>query len=228
MNVAAPLVRLVDNDPRVLRALVRLLESEGLRTQASLSADEFLAQFDPSVPGCAILDLSMPDQDGLSLQAAMQRDVQDVQDVPVIFLSGCADVPSSVRAMKEGALDFLTKPVEVDTLLEAVHRGIEENRQRRARTEEQRVLHAALDKLTPREREILPYLVSGKLNKQIAYDLGVVEKTVKVHRTHVMEKLGVERPADLVRLADRLGITPAARARRPLGQGPIEGRPPQD
>lgn len=208
-----PLVRLVDDDSHVLRAHERLLQAEGLRTQTSLSVCEFLAQFDASTPGCVVLDLSMPDQDGLELQAIMQR---EMQEFPVIFVSGCADVPSSVRAMKEGALDFLVKPVEADRLLEAVRRGIDENHRRRARTEEQRVLHAALDKLTPREREILPYLVSGKLNKQIAFDLGVVEKTVKVHRTHVMEKLGIKRPAELVRLVDRLGIAPVPRV-SPVG-----------
>jgi len=202
-----PLVRLVDNDPQVLKAVSRLLASAGLRTEANASTQEFLAHYDADVPGCLVLDLAMPGGSGLDLQRALLD--SDV-DLPIVFLSGRGDVPASVRAMKDGALDFLTKPVDADVLLSTVRRGIELDREHRAHAEEERALMARLATLTPREREVLPYLVSGKLNKQIAADLGVVEKTIKVHRARVMEKLGVRTLADLVRLASRLHVGPTA------------------
>jgi FixJ family two-component response regulator len=200
-----PLVHLVDNDPHVLKAVARLLESAGIRTQANHSASEFLTNYDPSVPGCLVLDLAMPGENGLDLQRVLLR---NEVPVPIVFLSGCADVPASVRAMKEGAIDFLTKPVDGDELIAAVQRAIALDGGQRQREEEDHALHERLEALTPREREILPFLVSGKLNKQIAGDLGVVEKTVKVHRAHVMHKLGVRSLADLVRFTARLEITP--------------------
>ena len=202
-----PVVRLVDNDPQVLKAVGRLLGAAGLRTEASTSPQEFLSHYDASVPGCLVLDLAMPGGSGLDLQRSL---IDSHVDLPVVFLSGCADVPASVRAMKDGAFDFLTKPVDADVLLQAVDRAIELDRSRRASAEQEHALQARLAKLTPREREVLPYLVSGKLNKQIAADLGVVEKTIKVHRARVMEKLGVHCLADLVRLASRLHVGPTA------------------
>ena len=214
---AAPLVHLVDNDPRVLKAVARLLASEGIRTAASTSAREFLSRYDASVPGCVVLDLAMPGESGLDLQEELQR---NHVPVPVVFLSGRGNVPASVRAMKGGALDFLTKPVDGDALVDAVRRGIALDEVQRTRADEEHALRTALDTLTPREREILPYLVSGKLNKQIAADLGVVEKTVKVHRMHVMHKLGVQRLADLVRFAERLHIEPVAAATAASRVGP--------
>ncbi len=205
LSAAAPLVHLVDNDPRVLKSVARLLASAGIDTRSSTSSDEFLACYDANIPGCVVLDLAMPGRTGLDLQRSLQdRHV----DVPIVFLSGCADVPTTVRAMKAGALDFLVKPIDGETLLAAVRNGIERDRRRRERHDEGRELQVRLDSLTPRERELLPHLISGKLNKQIAADLGVVEKTVKVHRAHVMQKLGVRRLADLVRLAARLSIEP--------------------
>jgi FixJ family two-component response regulator len=214
---AAPLVHLVDNDPRVLKAVARLLASEGIRTAASTSAREFLSRYDASVPGCVVLDLAMPGESGLDLQEELQR---NHVPVPVVFLSGHGNVPASVRAMKGGALDFLTKPVDGDALVDAVRRGIALDQAQRTHACEEHALRATLDTLTPREREILPYLVSGKLNKQIAADLGVVEKTVKVHRMHVMHKLGVQRLADLVRFAERLHIEPVAAATAASRVGP--------
>ena len=211
MTVIAPVVHLVDNDPQVLKAVARLLSAEGFRTQASQSTQEFLLHYDASIPGCVVLDLAMPGGSGLDLQQALH---DSHVDVPIVFLSGQADVPASVRAMKDGALDFLTKPVDAEELISAVRRGIERDERQRAIAEEDHALHLRLDKLTPREREILPWLVSGKLNKQIAGDLGVVEKTVKVHRSRVMEKLGVRNLADLVRLASRLHVDPPAGAPR--------------
>jgi FixJ family two-component response regulator len=207
VSAPAPLVHLVDNDPRVLKSVARLLASAGIDTRASTSTDEFLACYDATIPGCLVLDLSMPGHTGLDLQ----RSLHDRHlDVPIVFLSGCADVPSTVRAMKCGALDFLVKPVDAEALLAAVRAGIAIDRRDRERRDEDRVLRGRLAHLTPREHELLPHLISGKLNKQIAAELGVVEKTVKVHRAHVMQKLGVRRLADLVRLAARLSIEPTA------------------
>ena len=207
MNAIEPLVHLVDNDPQVLKAVARLLASAGYRTQTNLSAAEFLARYDRTAPGCLVLDVAMPEQTGLELQHMLH---EEGIDVPIVFLSGCADVPASVRAMKEGAIDFLTKPVDGDELIAAVQRAIalDGGQRQRKRSEEAHTLHERLDALTPREREILPFLVSGKLNQQIAGDLGVVEKTVKVHRAHVMQKLGVRSLADLVRFTARADIPP--------------------
>jgi FixJ family two-component response regulator len=205
MTAVAPLVHLVDNDPKLLRAVGRLLATAGIHTTESTSAAAFRAQYDASVPGCVVLDLSMPGESGLDLQETLER---DHVDVPVVFLSGCGDVPATVLAMKHGAVDFLTKPFDGDALIDAVKRCLDLDAERRAHAREEEALQATLATLTPREREILPYLVSGLLNKQIAAQLGVVEKTVKVHRMHVMEKLHVHRLADLVRLAERMHVLP--------------------
>ena len=196
-------VHLVDDDPHVLRSLGRLLSAQGICSAASQSAGEFLERYDPSVPGCLVVDMAMPDTTGLELQRQL---LSSEVGLPVVFLSGRANVPDSVRAMKDGAIDFLTKPVDADALLDAVRRGVETDLDARKRNAERSGLRALVDSLTPRERELLPYLVSGKLNKQIAAELGVVEKTIKVHRMHVMRKFGVRRLADLVRLAEKLHV----------------------
>jgi FixJ family two-component response regulator len=212
MTGPAPLVHLVDNDLRVLKALARLLDIEGLSTTSSTSAQEFLTQYDATVPGCVVLDMAMPGESGLDLQAILQR---NHMPVPLVFVSGRSNVPASVQAMKGGAIDFLTKPVDADALLASVRRAIAQDLAQRALADEDAAIRAALGTLTPRELEILPYLVSGRLNKQIGSDLGVVEKTVKVHRMHVMQKLGLHSLAELVRLAERQHIAPAVVARRP-------------
>jgi FixJ family two-component response regulator len=212
VNGAAPVVHLVDNDPRVLKALSRLLEIEGLFTTSSASAHEFLMQYDATVPGCVVLDMAMPGESGLELQAILRR---NHMPVPLVFLSGRSNVPTSVQAMKGGAVDFLTKPVDADALIASVRGAIDLDLAQRAHANEDAAVRAALGTLTPRELEILPYLVSGRLNKQIGSDLGVVEKTVKVHRMHVMQKLGLRSLAELVRLAERQHIAPAVVAPRP-------------
>jgi FixJ family two-component response regulator len=155
--------------------------------------------------------MEMPGQSGLDLQAELER---NQMMVPLVFLSGRSTVPASVQAMKGGAVDFLTKPVDADALLCSVRRAITQDLAQRARAETDKAVRAAFATLTPREVEILPYLVSGRLNKQIAADLGVVEKTVKVHRMHVMQKLGLHSLAELVRLVERMHIAPAAVGRR--------------
>ncbi|MFE0499366.1 response regulator transcription factor [Lysobacter soli] len=196
-------VHTVDDDSDVLVALGRILRSEGFEVAASRSTREFLDRYDPDVPGCVVLDLSMPEMDGLQTQALLEsRGIA----CPVIFLTGCGDVHSSVCAMKGGAIDFLTKPVEADALIDAVSRGLEHDRRARARAEEQCRVEMRFAVLTPREREVLVHVLAGRLNKQIAADLGIVEKTIKVHRSHVMHKLGVRSVAELVRLAERAHV----------------------
>ncbi len=197
-------VYVVDDDPGVLKALSRLLRASGYDVRPFASAQEFLAQHDPELPGCAVFDVSMPGLDGLALQEIF---TSSGDQRPIIFLTGNGDIPKSVRAMKAGALDFLTKPVDKKLLLDVISRAQEDDSQlRQARTEVQEI-QVKIARLTPREREVLSHVVAGRLNKQIAGDLGTVEKTIKVHRGRMMEKLGVRTVADLVRLSERAGIS---------------------
>jgi FixJ family two-component response regulator len=196
-------VFLVDDDKSVLKALSRLLRAKGYDTQPFASAQEFLDRDDLEVPSCAVFDVSMPGLDGLALQKAL---TDQGSQRPVIFLTGAGDISTGVRAMKAGAVDFLTKPIKESDLLSAIARAEEVdyvNRQARA---ERDVINARLATLTPREREVLSHVVAGRLNKQIAADLGTVEKTIKVHRGRMMAKLGVRTVVDLVRLAGKVGI----------------------
>jgi FixJ family two-component response regulator len=206
MSGYTPIVYAVDDDPAVLKATSRLLRSDGWTVVTFSSPREFLEQLRPETPGCAILDLSMPELSGLDLQRAMEA---RGCALPILFLTGKADVPSTVQAMKRGAADFLTKPVEADELLAAVRRAVETDAASRKEGAEIATIRARLDTLTPREHQVLERVVSGSLNKQIAADLGTVEKTVKVHRGRVMEKMQAASLADLVRLAQRVGIRPA-------------------
>lgn len=204
-------VFIVDDDPAVLRGLARLLAAAHYRTRTFASPEAFLSQHDPAEPGCAVFDVSMPDLDGLALQqllfdAGIGR--------PIIFVTGKGDVPTSVRAMKAGAVDFLTKPVSAAALLEAVERAGRLDAQARQSRDEAASIEARLATLTPREREVFTHVVAGRLNKQIAGDLGTVEKTIKVHRGRMMSKLGVRTVQDLVRLAERAGVQPHAAAGR--------------
>lgn len=196
------LVHIVDDDPDVLKALARLLASDGFEVAVSGSTREFLDCYDPATTGCIILDLSMPGMDGLELQAML---AQRGASHPVIFLTGCGDIASSVRAMKAGAIDFLTKPVDVDALLEAVRRGVRMDGDTRHRNHDREEARRLLDTLTPRERELVPRLMTGRLNKQIAADLGIAEKTIKVHRSRILHKLGIRSLVDLVRFMERAG-----------------------
>ncbi len=197
-------VYLVDDDPGVLKALSRLLSASGYDVRSFASAQEFLAQHDPELPGCAVFDVSMPALDGLALQEIFKA---SGDQRPIIFLTGNGDIPKSVRAMKAGALDFLTKPVDKQLFLDVIARAKEDDSKlRQARIEVQEI-QVKIARLTPREREVLSHVVAGRLNKQIAGDLGTVEKTIKVHRGRMMEKLGVRTVADLVRLAERAGIS---------------------
>jgi FixJ family two-component response regulator len=196
-------VFLVDDDADVLKALARLLRASGYDSREFASSRDFLREHDASMPGCAVFDVAMPDLDGLALQQALAA--KGIER-PVIFLTGRGDIPTTVRAMKAGAVDFLTKPVDADALLAAIDSARErESRGREARAEMDFFI-ARLATLTPREREVFGHVIAGRLNKQIAYDLGTVEKTIKVHRSRMMEKMGVRSLAELVRLAERAGI----------------------
>jgi FixJ family two-component response regulator len=202
-NAGAERVYLVDDDAAVLRSLTRLLRSAGYDAAAYGSAETFLRELAPDAEGCVVLDLSMPGLDGLALQRELSA---RGGALPVVFVSGRGDVPKSVHAMKEGAIDFLTKPVKSAALLAAVEKALGRARERREGRREGESLRGRIETLTPREREVMEGVAAGLLNKQIAGRLGIAEQTVKVHRARVMEKMGAESLADLVRLADRAGI----------------------
>jgi FixJ family two-component response regulator len=196
-------VFIVDDDAGVLKALSRLLRAKGYEVRSYASPQEFLAAHDAAMPGCAVLDVSMPGLDGLALQELLSA---TACHRPVIFITGKGDIPTSVRAMRAGAVDFLTKPVSDQDLLGAIARAAEQDTRMRQTHAELSAIEAKIAALTPREREVLAHVVAGRLNKQIAGDLGTVEKTIKVHRSRMMEKLGVRTVADLVRLAGKAGI----------------------
>jgi FixJ family two-component response regulator len=197
-----PTVFVVDDDEAVRKAVSRLLRSAGIAVAVFASPREFLAQYDPATPGCLVLDITMPEVDGLQLQATLG---EKGSILPIIFLTGHGDVSNSVQAMKRGAFDFLSKPVKDKDLLTAVRAAIERNAVARLDQAKLSEIRARLDTLTPREREVLEQVVSGKLNKQIAGDLGITEATVKMHRAHVMEKMKVQSVAELARLTERCG-----------------------
>lgn len=200
---------LVDDDGGVLKALVRLLQAAGFETRAYASPQLFLDSYDPTIPGCVILDLTMPGIDGLALQ---QRLAQKEQSPPIIFLTGTGDIACSVRAMRAGAVDFLTKPVDGKLLLAAIERARQKDIEMRNARTDRETFERRIARLTPREREVLDYVVLGRLNKQIAATLGTVEKTIKVHRGRMMAKLEVRSVAELVRLVERRGVTPRSQA----------------
>jgi FixJ family two-component response regulator len=199
-------VFLVDDDPGILKALARLLSANGYKTQSFTSSKQFLDTHDPSVPGCAIVDLAMPGLDGLAVQDALAK--QGGAERQVIFLSGRSDVPHTVRAMRAGAVDFLEKPVNARTLLSAVSRAAAQDIDARQASSERKVIMDRIDRLTPREIEVMRHVIAGRLNKQIAADLGTVEKTVKVHRSRMMAKMGVRTVAELVRLTEKIEFRP--------------------
>ena len=200
MTAVSPTVFVVDDYAPVRKSIARLLHAAGFAVAVFGSAEEFLAQYDPQIVGCLVLDLAMPSLNGLELQHIL---VKAGSLLPIIFLTGTADIPKSVRAMKHGASDFLTKPVHDEDLLAAVRVAIQKDRDRRREQTELSEIRTRLATLTPREREVLEYVVAGKLNKQIAGDLGTVEQTIKVHRARAMQKMRVQSVAELVRLIER-------------------------
>ena len=198
-------VFLVDDEPELRQALARLLKAEGFDVEGFGSAHEFLARVTEDTSGCLLLDLSMPGLDGLELQG---RVAATGAKLGIVFLTGRGDIPTSVRAVRAGALDFLTKPVRRDDLLQAVRAALAHADAQRDAADAGAALRRRYAQLTPREREVLVHVIAGRLNKVIAADLGTSEQTIKVHRSRVMEKLGVDSVADLVRAAQQLGVAP--------------------
>jgi FixJ family two-component response regulator len=206
MTETFPTVFVVDDDVAVRKSLERLLRSAGYRSESFDAADGFLDRWqrDP-VPGCLLLDVEMPGLDGLQLQQALHL---SGAAIPIIFVTGHGDIPKSVKAMKAGALDFLTKPVRDDDLFKAIQHAFAWDRRQRAERAERDAVAERFATLTPREREVLDLVVRGLLNKQIAYELGASEKTIKIHRGRMMHKMAVASVADLVRAAQKIDLLP--------------------
>jgi FixJ family two-component response regulator len=198
----SPVVYLVDDDPSFLRALSRRLQAADFRVETFSSAEEFLKRDRSEAAGCAVLDLQMPGLSGLDLQRSLAR---AEEPVPVIFLTGHGDIPSSVRAMKDGAVDFLTKPVRGDQLLDAVRQALARSAAARVTRRHKRDWDIRYERLTLREREVFSLVVRGHPNKQVAGLLGISERTVKAHRAQLMHKMGVQSPAELGRTVEWLG-----------------------
>jgi FixJ family two-component response regulator len=200
-----PTVFVVDHDTMALRSVERLLRSKGRVVRAFVSAASFFRAIDPSVPGCVLIDLALPDATGLEVQRQL---IAMGFDQPIVFLSSCGTVRSAVQAMKAGAEDVIEKPLDPVVLLSAVERAVERDRRQRARRLEGNTYAARLESLTPRERQVLGHVIAGRLNKQIAARLGTAEKTVKVHRARVRHKMSVRAVAELTRVADFIGVRP--------------------
>ena len=201
-----PTVFVIDDDPSVLKSLGRLLKSLGFETETFASAELFLARKHYDGVGCIVLDVRMPGLSGMDLQDELSR---ADYSMPIVFITGHGNIPMSVQAMKKGAVNFLAKPFDDEELLQAVREAIEKDRKAKAERAEVHDTLKRIEQLTPREQEVLRYVITGMLNKQIALKLDIAEKTVKVHRGRIMEKLRVDSVADLVRLAEKAGIRPA-------------------
>ena len=196
-----PIVFVIDDDRMIRDGLQSLIRSVGLRVETFASAQDFLGTKRPDTPACLVLDVRMPGLSGLDLQMKLR---DDGIPIPIIFITGHGDIPMSVRAMKEGAHEFLTKPVRGQDLLDAVQKALASDRELRQERREANEIHARFESLTPREKEVLELVVAGLLNKQIADQLGMSELTVKTHRAHVMEKTQAESLAHLVRMSEKL------------------------
>jgi FixJ family two-component response regulator len=198
-----PIVFVIDDDASMRQALARLFQSVQLRTEAFASPQEFLQGVRPNVPSCLVLDVRLPGLSGLDFQAELAK--ADVR-IPIVFITGHGDIPMTVRAMKAGAVDFLAKPFRDQELLDAVTAAIQRDQTRREHENAVADVRGHFSSLTPREREIMALVASGLMSKQIAAEVGLSEITVKVHRSHIMKKMGARSVADLVRMADSLGV----------------------
>jgi len=207
MSKPTPIVFVVDDDPSIRESLSLLLSSAGYSVNTFASAKEFLeSEHSTSGPACLVLDVKMPGLSGLDLQKElMSRNII----IPIIFITGHGDIPMSVQAMKKGAVDFLPKPFDDGDLLEAVEQALLRDSQTHADLDEKKHILQRMDSLTPREHEVLTYLITGMLNKQIAFELNISERTVKAHRKQVFDKMGVNSIAELVRLTEKVGVKPA-------------------
>jgi len=211
MTEQAPVVFVVDDDVSVREALKNLLRSVGFKVETFASAQEFLSSKRPDAPGCLVLDIRLPGGSGLDLQ---RRLIGAKIQIPIIFISAHADVPMSVRAMKAGAVEFLTKPFRDQEILDAVHQAIERDRAERDRARETEAARKRYNSLTSREQEVLALVVQGFANKQIGDELNISEPTVKMHRGRLMDKMGADSLPDLVRIAEKLGIPSQVRPRQ--------------
>ena len=209
MTTEKPIVLIVDDDPSVREALSELLESHGVRVASYASAGDYARAGRPEAPACLLLDIELPDINGLELQAQLAG----TNHPPIVFITGHGDIPSSVRAIKHGAVDFLTKPFSEEALMAALDAAFAQDRHLRAERADLERLTARHATLTPREREVLPLIVSGLLNKQAAAALELSEVTFQLHRRNVLRKMGAASLADLVRIAERLSI-PVTHSRR--------------
>jgi len=207
MSADRAVVFVVDDDPSMRRSLETLLRSVGHEVRVFSSAQEFMQAERPDAPGCLVLDVRLPGMSGLTFQQELAK---AGVSLPVIFVTGHGDVPMTVRAMKAGAVEFLTKPFDDQVLLDAVHSAIERDRARRRDAASLAALRARYDELTEREKQVMKHVVAGRVNKQIAAELGLSVVTVKVHRGQVMRKMLAKSVAELVRMADRLGASGAA------------------
>lgn len=203
-SASQPIVHLVDDDNSFRRAIARLLKAAQFAVEEYASAGEFILALPITSPGCLLLDMRMPGPSGLDLQNALAR---HANRLPIIFLTGHGDIPTSVRAIKAGAVDFLTKPVQREVLLAAIRNALQSDATARTAHEQDRALTARYEKLTLREREVFALVVSGRLNKETAAELGMAERTVKLHRAHIMEKMGATSLAQLVHYSNQLRIT---------------------
>ena len=199
-------VMVVDDDPMIRRSIARLMRSAGIAVRTFASPVHFLREELPAGPACVLLDMCMEGMTGLEVQEALRR---NERHVPIVFLSAHGTIPTAARSFKHGAEDFLEKPVRPDELLEVIHRAIEHDRAQSSDRAAREQAQQHYDGLTPREQEVLRLVVSGLLNKQAAAELGISEKTIKVHRARIMEKMGVESFAALVLMAERIGVVPA-------------------
>jgi FixJ family two-component response regulator len=203
MEASLATIFIVDDDADICRAMSRLLQAGGYATRTFSSTTQFLAQYDPDPPGCILLDLTMPEHDGLEVQAML---ASAGSRRPIIFLTGNGSIPATVAAIRAGAINFLTKPVTEPRLFEAVNEALRADARQRSMRRQDTMLKERLDSLTPRERQVLEQVVRGRLNKQVAADLGTVEKTIKVHRARVMRKMCARSLAELVQIAGRAGL----------------------